>query len=210
MPRILTDCPHCRAANVLIGLTARRNEILPYYWNCYGHCDGCGKGVVVIVQCHNTDLSSSNANLRDVSGTTCTVFPTPAAPSVPEHTPENIASFYLQGLRAFNASLWDAAGGMFRKALEASLKKIHPTTDRPTIQKRIDNLPPEIGVTLAMKQWAHAIRVLGNDAMHDEEPFNEDDAKKLKEFTEAFLIYVFTLPERVRKQLPETAAAKPA
>jgi hypothetical protein len=45
-----------------------------------------------------------------------------------------------------------------------------------------------------MREWAHQIRELGNDAAHDEDPFTEHEAQTLQAFTELFLTYSFTLP----------------
>jgi hypothetical protein len=60
-----------------------------------------------------------------------------------------------------------------------------------------------------MKEWAHHIRRLGNDAAHEEEPFEEDEARGLQSFTELLLTYAFTLPgmlvERYPPAAPETA-----
>ncbi len=82
---------------------------------------------------------------------------------------------------------------MFRKSLEASLKAIG-SGGRASLEKRINDLPLETGVTPAMKEWAHQIRVLGNDAAHEEDPFTREDADALQAFTELFLTYAFTLP----------------
>ena len=62
-----------------------------------------------------------------------------------------------------------------------------------------------------MKDWAHAVRLDGNDAVHEEQPFGEDDAKQLASFTEIFLLYAFTLPGmlEVRKNKAEPAVVPP-
>jgi hypothetical protein len=62
------------------------------------------------------------------------------------------------------------------------------------LQQRIEKLSVAVGVTPAMKEWAHEIRELGNDAAHEEEPFTEIEATTLQAFTELFLTYTFTLP----------------
>ena len=50
-----------------------------------------------------------------------------------------------------------------------------------------------------MKDWAHAIRLDGNEATHEEdEDFTADKAREMKDFTELFLIYAFTLPARIK------------
>lgn len=41
------------------------------------------------------------------------------------------------------------------------------------------------------------IRLEGNEAAHEEEQFTQEKATPMKEFTELFLLYAFTLPARV-------------
>ncbi|WP_343895983.1 DUF4145 domain-containing protein, partial [Craurococcus roseus] len=91
------------------------------------------------------------------------------------------------------------AGQGFNRA-----KRLH-SVGKGTLYKRIESLPQEIGITPAMKEWAHEIRELGNDAAHEDEPFTEAEAKALHSFTEMFLTYAFTLPGL----LEERKAAEP-
>jgi hypothetical protein len=88
---------------------------------------------------------------------------------------------------------FDAAGTMFGKALDTGLKRLHPD-GKGTLERRIDNLPDLLGITPAMKEWAHQIRRLRNDAAHEEEPFSPEETATLQSFTEVFLTYAFTLP----------------
>lgn len=105
---------------------------------------------------------------------------------------------------------FDAAGTMFRKSLDTALKRLDPS-GKGTLQQRIENLPAALGITPAMKEWAHQIRELGNDAAHEEDPFTEDDAKALQAFSELFLTYTFTLPGMLaaRKSPPPPALPPP-
>lgn len=48
-------------------------------------------------------------------------------------------------------------------------------------------------------EWANQIRFWGNNAAHEDEPFTEEDARQMGEFTELFLTYLFTLPEKLAK-----------
>ncbi len=120
-------------------------------------------------------------------------YPISEKPAAPQHVPTNVARFYLQGEDNVARRHFDASGAMFRKALDTALKAIHPE-GKGVLAKRIDNLPVETGVTHAMKQWAHEIRHLGNDAAHDEEPFSEAELASLMGFTRLFLTFAFTLP----------------
>jgi hypothetical protein len=123
----------------------------------------------------------------------------------PAHLPQNVLSYYLQGMDSFRRKNLDAAGTMFRKALDTGLKQIDPS-GRGTLEKRINDLPEVTGITPSMKEWAHHIRRLGNDAAHEDEPFLEREALDLQSFTELFLTYAFTLPGMLAERRPEAAA----
>jgi hypothetical protein len=121
------------------------------------------------------------------------IWPKRQPAEAPQHLPPNVASYYLQGVDNLRCRNFDAAGTMFRKSLDAGLKKIDPA-GRGSLEKRIDSLSDTTGVTPAMKSWAHQIRHLGNDAAHEDEPFTLEEAGALQSFTELFLTYAFTLP----------------
>jgi Domain of unknown function (DUF4145) len=99
----------------------------------------------------------------------------------------------LQGIDNLKRKNFDAAGTMFRKSLDVGLKIINPA-GRGSLEKRIDSLPEDMGITPAMKDWAHEIRHLGSDAAHEDEPFAPEEAGALQSFMELFLTYAFTLP----------------
>ena len=118
----------------------------------------------------------------------------PSLPSTdaPAYTPENVARYFKQGMENMPRNP-DAAGIMFRKTLETALKARFPDFGGALIQ-RIDKAADEAVLTRDMAEWAHHIRRLGNAAVHEEEPFSEDDVKDLRSFTDLLLRYLFTLP----------------
>jgi hypothetical protein len=70
--------------------------------------------------------------------------------------------------------------------------------------KAVKNLETRIGtlnkkglLSDGLHDMAHVIRLEGNEEVHDEPLTDEDDAKQLKDFTEVFLRYLFTLPQQV-------------
>ena len=91
------------------------------------------------------------------------------------------------------AGNWTAAGMMFRKALETALKAKFPDITGKLVV-RIDTAAKAGDLTQDMAEWAHQIRLLGNDATHEEEPFSEEDARSMHAFTDLMLQYLFTLP----------------
>ena len=114
---------------------------------------------------------------------------------------DNCLNFYKQGMDSLTRKNFDAAGTMFRKSLDAGLRQIDPD-GKGTLEKRINALPSETGITPPMKGWAHEIRHLGNDAAHEDEPFTDGEAKSLQSFTELFLTYAFTLPGMLAARHP--------
>lgn len=108
---------------------------------------------------------------------------------------------------------WTSAGIMFRRVLERSTLKLEPDGEdfsNKRLRDRIDVLAEKYAITPAMKEWAHIIRDEGNEAAHGAS-FDEPSAKQLQEFTELFLIYGFTLPERVKARAPaETKGKEPS
>lgn len=49
-------------------------------------------------------------------------------------------------------------------------------------------------LTPDMKEWAHEIRLGGNDAAHEEKPFTKQEAERLYTFSLLVFNYLFMLP----------------
>jgi Domain of unknown function (DUF4145) len=210
MAHIALNCPHCFTQKAAFsGSTCLPSP--PGQDNDYVvllQCQVCGEGVIVKVR----QPLGTNAITTWLQGQKLgnvlilRQWPTGMEEKAPEHVPQNIERFYIQGMDNLSRKNWDAAGTMFRKALDTSLKRLDPS-GKGTLQKRIDNLPSAHGVTPAMKQWAHEIRELGNDAAHEEDPFTGDEATTLQAFTELFLTYTFTLPGMLEARKAAATAA---
>lgn len=209
MAQISLDCPYCYTKKAAFQgnspmAVKRGKENIDYIMLM--QCQVCGNGVVATFQSasanHLLEWLQGKASMGPDSATLIGVVPKPQAVGAPQYTPDNVTRFYLQGMENV-ARNFDAAGTMFRKSLDTALKRLDPN-GKGTLEKRIDNLPAETGVTPAMKTWAHEIRHLGNDAAHEEDPFTEAEARSLQAFTELFLTYVFTLPGMLEARKPAT------
>ena len=62
---------------------------------------------------------------------------------------------------------------------------------------RIDALAKNHDITPAMQDWAHQVRLIGNDAAHDQDEPSDQDIEAVASFTETLLKYLFTLPHEV-------------
>ncbi|MCG8507349.1 MAG: DUF4145 domain-containing protein [Sphingomonadales bacterium] len=131
-------------------------------------------------------------------------YPQTIERTAPKHTPENVAEFFRQGSVALQSRSWDAAGMTFRKALDVSTKELRSDLAKERLVDRIDQMAKDGTVTPELGKWAHEIRISGNDAAHEDQPFSEEEANTLMGFVDLFLTYTFTLPGRLaeRRQPP--------
>ncbi|WP_116654428.1 DUF4145 domain-containing protein [Pelagibacterium sediminicola] len=90
----------------------------------------------------------------------------------------------------------EASALMYRRALELAVKEIYPDEKGGLIQ-RIDKLAAKGVLPDAMKDWAHEIRVIGNDGAHELDGVERSDLIAAQGFTDAFLRYLISLPKEV-------------
>ncbi len=168
-------------------------------------CSVCDEGIVVKLL-HNEDACRWIYNENpDHSPIVLDFWPKPNKLECPPGAPENISSFFLQAAEALGCGCYDAAATMFGKCLDAALMRISPNA-RGSLRQRIDALGPETGVTPNLKQLAHAIRELRNEAVHEEMPIGEGEARRIAQFTHLFLTMAFALPLILRGLLTEEVA----
>jgi len=125
------------------------------------------------------------------------VYPILETTVVPEHVPETVTTPFIQAVESRVAGHYDAAGAMYRKALDVGLRAIDPSL-KGKLYDRIEKLAAKNKLTPSLKDWAHGIRLDGNDASHDEDAFTKTEADEMHAFTQLVLTYLFTLPEKVR------------
>lgn len=197
MPIIKQTCPHCRTRGV--AFTAATEWHTPKGRRALFHCGSCSEGIIreFISANQLSQLGGDLANHNVVLGEQ---WPTAPSGDAPEDTPSNVARFFEQGTSSLESSNFDAAGMMFRKTLEAATKILDADLAGKTLVKRVDALTSSGRLTEDMAKWAHEVRLGGNDAAHEEEPFSMEEALALKNFTENFLRYVFTLPAAVERR----------
>jgi len=125
------------------------------------------------------------------------VHPPGEATSVPAFVPKSVAIAFKQAVESRKSGHYDAAGAMYRKALDVALKNIDPAV-KGLLRDRIDKLAAANKLTPSLKDWAHEIRLDGNEASHEEDPFTKPEAEEMHAFMELVLTYLFTLPEQVK------------
>ena len=198
------DCPRCKSKNSSFTVVSAHQHQAPYTWSVHMICGSCSNGVVANVSDHGTRVSPINHNydltLADKHGHRYSVidfFPEVQAPEVPQHLPEGVAKKFREGCEIIETSP-DAAVGMFRKSLEIGLKDLSPEIEAWKLEKRIEAMANKGLLTSDLKDWAHELRLDGNDALHESVDKTKEEAIQTRELARYVLTYLYTLPYAVK------------
>ena len=200
MPTFKADCPRCGTRSVMFVLELREGgreiSFEPGKYDIFARCNRCDRGVIA-TYFGDPRTPFPVLIMRDPDEITPSV-PTDAPPD----TPTRAAEYYRQGMDNLTGNP-DAAGAMFRKTLETALKKKFPDRGAKSLKTRITAAAKAGDLVPALADWAHQIRIDGNDAAHDE--ITVGQARDMQIFTELVLRYLFELPGMLKKaqQRPE-------
>lgn len=197
MGTVSHTCPFCRTQAV--------SFVAVYEWESKGQgkrtlmtCGHCREGIIREFTSRFSPVSLGGDMSAHVSFGL--QWPEPREGTAPRDTPDSVARFFEQGTSSLESGNYDAAGMVFRKALEVATKSLDEELAGKKLVQRIDLLKERGTITADLAQWAHEIRLGGNEAAHEDEPFSSQDCEELRNFIEAFLKYVFTLPSAVRRR----------
>jgi hypothetical protein len=125
------------------------------------------------------------------------LYPVSAAEPRLEGLPDSIGRSVAQARRSYSTSSYDACALMCRRALEGLCKTL--SANGNNLARRLADLKATGRIDARLVEWAHGIRLVGNEAAHDvETAVTADDARDMLEFTDALLMYVFTLDAKFR------------
>lgn len=206
--QIRFDCPHCRTKQCGFSVFGYMPVRATDTWNwgtlLAAQCPICSGGLFL-----HSDVAANAVAAWTQSGASAPPislsYPEPPNEIAPEHIPPNVQRAFEVGVANLEvAGHENAAGMMFRRALELAVKSLNPI-GQGELAKRIEALDHGLA-TISMKEWAKHVRLGGNDAAHGEDELTREEAIELRDFTETFLVYAFTLPEKVRRA--QTARTK--
>jgi len=148
-------------------------------------------------------LVNSELDLTDFSWEVVEFWPQPPGPVIPENLPPEVERTYLQAERNFGIEgNEEAAGTMYGKALDNALRRIDPTLTG-MLGPKVKKLAAAGRLTADIAEWCDNIRVIRNDAVHEQEPITRDELEDLRNFTDAVLRYLFSLPGMVKQRRGE-------
>lgn len=202
MPILTHDCPRCPTTSA--AFTSRGGYVpltshLPHTaWLLFA-CPKCSGPLLVLVQNpQRFDLTAGESDLRDVPQLRILrVEPEPKIHAAPSETPAAAADAYIEALDSLHRGKWTSAASMLRRTLEIALRQFSPEIEAWKLEKRIDKLADAHKITPALQQWAHELRLDGNEALHGTAAATEELATRMERLTFFLLTYLFTLPAEV-------------
>lgn len=134
-------------------------------------------------------------------------YPKATSLIAPSGTSAGVTRAFVQGLDNASRGHSDAAASMFRKALDIATRDLDVSFVGKNLATRIDLLAKAGRLTEDLKEWAHLIRLDGNQGAHDDDELTAKEIAQLRDFTELFLTYTFTLPAQVEARKAESGKA---
>ncbi len=209
MASFVTTCPHCQTQNIALEVVLTVSE-------------GSHRGLVFMLCPHckdpssaRIDAASNNLPIQQISQqnksfnssnySIIELWPSPKEPSIPSALPENVHRAMKQAESNFAIhGNEEAAGVMYRRALEVGLKAIDPKLDG-MLASRIGQLGKLGKLTPALVEWANEIKSLGNESAHDTELTDRKDLMALRGLTDLVLQYLFSIPALVIARKSESS-----
>jgi len=168
-------------------------------------CPHCSYWSIVTFGCNGNAFSTQprpTGKLASVLGARIiSLLPRPPKTEAPEHVPQPVSTIYIDAVEILKQKRWSAAAGALRTTIDRATKMLWReqagNDDWPkNLASRIESLRTKLDLPGAIVDWAHQVRIVGNE-IHDLDEVTEEDAKDAGSFTEVFLTYTYTLPKRL-------------
>lgn len=130
-----------------------------------------------------------------------------------EQTASDVAADFKEALRCHWVKAYCASVVMCRRAIQSSAVALDAKGGR--LIDQIDDLFKSGKITESLKDFAHEIRLTGNDGAHPDKDglkgVKEEDSRAIIEFTREYLHHVYVMPAKLRARKPaaQTPAASP-
>jgi hypothetical protein len=148
-----------------------------------GECPLCKNCVLI----HVYEFESGKIHRHEI-------FPYPLPSTTDERIPEKIRKDLDEAKICLSVGAYRACAAMCRRAIQTAC--IDKGVDKNTkLDEQINELAKKGEITEHIKNWAHSIRWVGNDAVHPESPeVTESDAKDILNLTEQIMTILYIMP----------------
>lgn len=151
-----------------------------------------------IVECNSCDfflLAKINRN----SGQIIEVHPKALPKSIDERIPQLIADDLREAFLCHSVNAYRGAAVLARRAVQTICKD--KGTTKKELRDQIDELFTKGFVTKDLKDWAHEVRYVGNDAAHpNDKTVSKEDAEDILDLLESFCEVLYVTPAKAEKR----------
>ena len=191
-------CPHC-GVNSLLKPVATHKEYFPQDGSnvvvSAAQCEACKSFALVI----GKQPSAKRPSLL------VSVYPLGRPrDAVDLSVPKVIAEDFAEALRCEWIKAYKACVVMCRRAIQSSAIALGAAGDK--LINQIDSLFSQGTITKSLKDFAHEIRLTGNDGAHPDKDglgdVTEGDASAIIEFTREYLHHVYVMPAKLAARKP--------
>ncbi len=227
MAVFITKCPHCSADQMTFPIFGVSLELESTFRNkatsVCGNCGLCGRPVAAainwrpVTQSRNGydwykvavgHLTGAGTNLTDLGFYVSETWPKPPEVEVPPSLPDIVSRAFRQAEQnRLMPDCEEAAATMYRRALDLALKEAFPE-ERGTLDQKLRKLIADHRLPQAVGDWAHEVRLIGNDGAHDAAGVAESDLLDARAFIDTVLKYLFTLPAQIAARRPITISGQ--
>lgn len=222
MAVFITMCPHCGADEMsfpIFGIRppaggAWRVEPTLVAAVC-GRCDKPVSGTLKYTKAGDSSdttfnsrvsqLTKSDTQLDQLGFRLSHVWPAPPAPKAPASLPRTVERAFIQAEKnRIMPECEEAAATMYRRSLDLALKEAFPE-EKGMLDSKLKKLVKERRLPEAIGEWAHEVRIIGNDGAHDLDGVSVADLLDARAFIDTVLNYLFTLPAQIAARRPVEA-----
>lgn len=206
------ECPHCRVLSYCrpVSNYFEHRPSGHSYMVSAAQCENC-KNFVLVVGWRSPGQGQGHAYHLE------NVFPlgkpNDTVPVEVEQEAPEVATDFKEALRCHWIKSYRASVVMCRRAIQSSAIALKAAGGR--LIDQIDDLFRCGKITEPLKDFAHEVRLTGNDGAHPDKDglvdVKEEDSTAIIEFTREFLHHVYVMPAKLKARKKSTAAppAKP-
>ena len=232
MAEFVSNCPRCGAEHITLDCYSSIWSDVHYSWQnwleIFTVCRKCHRSSIQLVSQIDSgdafrELCRSNNKLVGYKGSLNDIVKFERfitlrdnhSFSAPDHLPNNIKLVVEEANSCLASQCFNAAGAMYRLALDLATKDLLPEGDEPNAKTRrslglrVPWLFDNRKIPVDLKPLAECLQQDGNDGAHDG-TLGREDAEDLQDFCFELLRRLFTEPERLKQAEQRRAARREA
>jgi len=231
MSTLTRNCPHCAARPAMFNIYRSDKVTLPatkdrltrrmsygdnrHVYACYAICIACQGPIsfFCISPVHEGKIPTDfHGEIEGHNFSIPEFWPTPRQAEIPRHLPDELAQKLSEAERSFSGKIFTGAAGLYRSLIDSTTKRQlgdAALKTKDSLAARIDRLADNHVIPKIVADWAHEVRVVANDGLHEDALVNEEDATMARSFALTYLRYAFELPGDVQSRRAPKATTTP-